>query len=147
MQLTFNGAEVVRMPGVLASVCSAINSDLYNGPLYLDSEGNEVSWLDDGARQFDFQRACKIVGRWFSRLGSFYIGQESGHVTDRQPEPYYKTGEPCPYCSGTGTANDVDCAACGGTGDEYLDEEPYIEVSPEELARENFGRELAGVVF
>lgn len=38
-----------------------IRSDLYNGPLYFDDDGEPCEWCDKGAHQFDFSGACDFV--------------------------------------------------------------------------------------
>jgi hypothetical protein len=37
------------------------NLDLYTGPLYLDSEGERVSYFDEGAKQFPFVSSCDAI--------------------------------------------------------------------------------------
>ena len=49
------------------------NSDLYNGPLYFDAEGEECSCFDEGAKQFDFCGALRRVRDWANDISDIQV--------------------------------------------------------------------------
>jgi hypothetical protein len=54
-----------EIPPEIRRLTSQLNFDLHYGPLYLDSDGEQCSCFDEGARQFDFARASDTVREWF----------------------------------------------------------------------------------
>lgn len=54
-----------NIPENIKNLIDNANSDLYFGPLYLDSEGEHCSQWDEGATPFNFTKACKEIGDWF----------------------------------------------------------------------------------
>jgi hypothetical protein len=66
--------DSVRIPAVLQNVASTANSDLYSGPIYIDSDGDHVSCFDKYDHQFDFSRGVAIVSEWLNNLPTlFYL--------------------------------------------------------------------------
>ena len=55
-----------NMPEEIKTLISLANSDLYSGPIYLDEEGEECSMFDEGAKAFDFQKACAKISDWIN---------------------------------------------------------------------------------
>lgn len=49
------------MPKEIADIIQQCNADLFNGPSYYDSEGNESSCFDEDSSPFDFTKACDTV--------------------------------------------------------------------------------------
>src|SRR5690348_1554932 len=67
-----------QIPNVITEYCNNIspsvkrlirlcNGDLYNGPLYYDKDGNSVLWCDEGAKPFNFVRACNIISNYLDK--------------------------------------------------------------------------------
>jgi hypothetical protein len=115
--------EHFPVPADIQKLADMANNDLYNGPTYLDGDGNVVSMFDDvetGITAFDFVGACARVSDWCGdNLNRVYYDQECGEVMDREPE---------------GEQDEL--------GDWY-EPAPYYEVDSTEVKRLLFGRELA----
>jgi hypothetical protein len=85
------------MPADIAAAIRLANSDLYNGPVYLDSDGDAASCFDEGATQFDFCGACDRIREWLD-----------SHCDDLQEESSFddETGEST-YERIDGSARDI----------------------------------------
>jgi hypothetical protein len=76
------------MPAEMKRLINHANFDLYNGPLYLDSEGDAASCFDEGASQFDFCGACDRVRDWLDSHGEDL--QEETSFDDETGESTYE---------------------------------------------------------
>lgn len=65
------------------------NSDLYYGPLYFDSQGEQCLWCDKSAKQFDFSAACQTIRDALDDLPStVYYNHMNEEIEDKAPEAY-----------------------------------------------------------
>ena len=58
----------------IVRLISLANTDLYSGPVYLDSEGGSVSYFDDYVECFDFQGACQKIRTWAEDIDDIVMG-------------------------------------------------------------------------
>jgi len=124
IQTDINSAvsEYVRVPAVVRNLANRCNEDLYNGPLYLDANGEPVSMFDpEYDHAFDFQRATGILSDWCDRNlpPALYYESESGCLSKSPPEP------------------EEDEA------DVYWESAEYYEIDFREITKTLFGGELA----
>lgn len=57
---------IPKIPRLLNHLISVCRADLYDGPIYLNKHGDQVSMFDEDCdHQFDFSRAMGIIRRWF----------------------------------------------------------------------------------
>lgn len=71
-----------EMPEEIRTLISLANSDLYGGPLYLDTEGNECSCFDDGAKAFNFREAVAKIGAYLDDIEDIEIETDFDHDTE-----------------------------------------------------------------
>jgi len=123
MSMNQHITEHFPIPEEIQKLANMANNDLYNGPTYLDGDGNVVSMFDDvetGITAFDFVGACATVADWCGdNLNRVYYDAECGEVMEKEPE---------------------------GDEDEegnWIEPGPYYEVDSTEVKRLLFGRELA----
>jgi hypothetical protein len=85
------------MPADIACAIDLANRDLYHGPLYFDSEGEQCSCFDKGATPFNFCGACDRIRDWLD-----------SHCDDLQEELSFddETGEST-YERIDGSARDI----------------------------------------
>lgn len=123
-ELSTSIAEYIRIPAVLQNVINTANSDLYHGPIYIDTNGNHVSCFDEYHHAFDFARATGIIAAWFNNMpGELYYEEWSGCILESEPDWYEdpETGEMIPPDS-------------------------YYVIDRPQIAECLFGRELAAYV-
>lgn len=61
------------MPKDIRELIDNANSDLYSGPLYLDSDGEPCSLWDDGATPFNFTEACDKIRNYLSDIDDLTV--------------------------------------------------------------------------
>ncbi len=90
------------MTDEISGLVSFALSDLVNGPVYLDSDGEECSPFDEGAKAFDFSEAIAQIAAYLES------------VSDLVTHDFHS----CDSCDGTGRDeyNEEDCAQCFGEG-------------------------------
>jgi hypothetical protein len=52
------------MPAQIKELIGKLNHDLYSGPSYYDSDGDECSCFDEGAEPFQFSTALAELREW-----------------------------------------------------------------------------------
>jgi hypothetical protein len=52
------------MPENIRALRRLAETDLTDGPVYLDAEGERVSCFDEDSRRFNFSKACRVLSRW-----------------------------------------------------------------------------------
>ncbi len=115
--------EYFTIPPEIQKLANMANNDLYNGPTYLDGDGNIVSMFDDvetGITAFDFVGACASISDWCGdNVVDMFYDEMCGCVVEKEP-----VEEP-----------DED-------GD-WIEPGPYVEVDSLAVRRILFGRELS----
>lgn len=91
------------LPDDVKKEISHCNSSLFNGPLYLDSEGEPCSMFDDCDKTaHDFSAGCKLIAAALDNddaVCDLYIDEDGG-VSTSEPEGEEIDGEwcdPLPY--------------------------------------------------
>lgn len=133
------------LPAGTRNLVKRLTWDLYRGPVYLAPADDwpfemiEVSYLDKGARQFDFQGACDELTDILDELdGPWYYEWDSGCWSSYEPRGGWYCEETDEYVSEEPDRTDKEW--------EYLEPEPYYEVGQSEIIREMLGSELARYV-
>lgn len=118
-----------EMPQEIKTLLTLAKSDLHNGPVYLDSDGDECSCFDDGAKRFEFAAACCAISGYLESISDLY------HVE-------FQT---CDECNGTGMDDDGnDCAECCAEGCKQYEES--LSGTREMIIRQIVGNDLAQYV-
>lgn len=73
-----------QMPVNIHNLIAQAKSDLWDGPLYLDADGEQCSSFDHGAHRFDFCQACGDIADFFDGIGCLYL-DEDGCVHTSEP--------------------------------------------------------------
>lgn len=109
-----------RLTPTVERLSAVLNTDLYAGPVYIGPDGEECSWGDEGARQFDFHRAVGILSLWCDRNIplSLYVEDWCGIPQEDEPQGYEEEGE-------------------------WVEPESYWVFERKDLLRVLFGKELA----
>jgi len=75
-----------KLPSQLHHIIDTANSDLYHGPIYTNGRGEWLSCFDEGARQFDFIRACQIISDKLDPISDTYYQDWSECVSESEPD-------------------------------------------------------------
>ena len=110
----------------IPEVAGMMQTDLYQGPIYLSPDGEMCEHADEGAVAFDFNAGVEIMRDWKGELPTLYIDNDSGCVSETNP-----FDDPANY-EDTGTGASI-----------YLGPETVYEVTPSEIVCNLLGNALA----
>jgi hypothetical protein len=61
------------LPSNVKQAIQLCTSHLYHGPLYFDSEGNECSCFDIGAKQFNWNPSLALISEWAESISDLSV--------------------------------------------------------------------------
>ena len=87
--------EHFELPADIANKINLLNSDLYNGPMYFNPEGEQCCHMDEGATPFLFSKTADEVMDYLREEvpSTVYVDMDCEQVFDNEPEGYEEDGE------------------------------------------------------
>lgn len=89
--------EKTELPIEIRRQINLLNSDLYDGPLYFDKDGEPCCHMDPGAEQWNFSAVAHEVMNYLRDEvpSEVYVDMDTEEIFDREPEGWEdeETGE------------------------------------------------------
>lgn len=123
-----------KMPATITLLIAQAKTDLWDGPLYTDQDGELCSPFDDTAKRFDFPQACIDIAAFFDNIGCLYLDEDS-IVHTSEPTGDYYTDENPNY--------DPEDPDSEPTVEIYSEPVPYWEIGQHDIIRLVVGDMLA----
>lgn len=117
----YAAAKLAALSERIRTLITHCNSDLYFGPVYLDSDGDICAHGDEGATPFDFVAACSDISDALDDISDAYYQDWAGMIEESRP-------------LAIDPATDEECEA---------DESEYAIVERSDIIAAIVGRELA----
>lgn len=76
----------VQFETLVKDDATACLNDLFNGPLYLDPEGNPCDPFDEGVTRFNFSTACERICAALDHIGDVWVDIQAGEVLTQEPD-------------------------------------------------------------
>ena len=76
----------VQFETLVKEDATACLNDLFNGPLYLDPEGEPCDCFDEGAKRFNFSSACARISAALESISAVWVDIQAGEVLTSEPD-------------------------------------------------------------
>jgi len=69
----------------IPEIAGMLQTDLYNGPLYIDPKGEVCEFAEPGAKPFDFAAGIDAMQDWKSEIPTLYVDAECETLSETNP--------------------------------------------------------------